>query len=240
MIGKIRTVHSFLGGGVWRGVLGLGGAALVAGTTGREIVGMVACFKGWEPVTPSEAEDAEPTTDGALSFVVRDVNRAFTRALQNRIARSGVSMGQWFFLRALWDEDGLTQRELSHRVGMMEPTTVTAVNVMVALGLVKRVRNAHDRRKMNIYLTDKGRALRGTMMPGASGIADAAVAGIPPEDIAHAIDVLRRVGANLNAADWIRQRSGGGVTGGNGGGWAAVSRPDRAVAAGWPRSGWRR
>ncbi|MBP2226938.1 MarR family winged helix-turn-helix transcriptional regulator [Azospirillum agricola] len=161
---------------------------------------MVACFKGWEPVTVNEAEDAVQASDGVLSFVVRDVNRAFARALQARITRSGVSMGQWFFLRALWDEDGLTQRELSHRVGMMEPTTVTAVNVMVAQGLVQRVRNAHDRRKMNIFLTEKGRALRDAMMPSASDIAALAVAGIAPEEVAHAIDVLRRVGANLNAA----------------------------------------
>ncbi|RUQ67183.1 MarR family transcriptional regulator [Azospirillum doebereinerae] len=181
---------------------------------------MVACFKGWEPVTASETVDAAPAPDGALpngaltdgalsdgvlSFVVRDVNRAFGRALQARIARSSVSMGQWFFLRALWDEDGLTQRELSHRVGMMEPTTVTAVNVMESQGLVQRVRNAHDRRKMNIFLTDKGRALRETMMPSASDIAAIAVDGIAPEEVARAIGVLRRVGANLNAASFGRE-----------------------------------
>lgn len=165
---------------------------------------MVACFKGWEPVTASGTEDPAATADTALSFVVRDVNRAFSRALQTRIARSGVSMGQWFFLRVLWDEDGLTQRELSHRVGMMEPTTVTAVNVMVAQGLVERVRNAHDRRKMNIYLTEKGQALRGAMMPSASDVAAAAVEGIAPEEIRRVIDVLRRVSANLSATNWIR------------------------------------
>jgi DNA-binding MarR family transcriptional regulator len=164
---------------------------------------MVACFKGWEPTTGDVAEEDVPA-DNALSFIVRDVNRAFARALQTRIARSGVSMGQWFFLRALWDEDGLTQRELSHRVGMMEPTTVTAVNVMESQGLVQRVRNVHDRRKMNIHLTDKGRALRDIMLPSASDIAELAVSGIPPEDVARAIAVLRQVGVNLNAAALAR------------------------------------
>jgi MarR family transcriptional regulator, organic hydroperoxide resistance regulator len=168
--------------------------------TGRKSVGMVACFKGWEPTAGDAVDEDVPAADNALSFVVRDVNRAFARALQTRIARSGVSMGQWFFLRALWDEDGLTQRELSHRVGMMEPTTVTAVNVMESQGLVQRVRNVYDRRKMNIHLTDKGRALRDTMMPSASDIADLAVVGIPPDEVARAIAVLRQVGANLNAA----------------------------------------
>jgi DNA-binding MarR family transcriptional regulator len=175
----------------------------ISGMTGSEIVGMEACVKRWEPVTVEEIASSEDTTTSsgsALSFLVRDVNRAFARALQTRIARSGVSMGQWFFLRALWEEDGLTQRELSHRVGMMEPTTVTAVNVMESQGLVRRVRNRHDRRKMNVHLTDKGRALRDVMMPNASDIAAIAVAGIRPEEIAQAIGVLRRIGVNLNEA----------------------------------------
>lgn len=161
---------------------------------------MEASVKGWEPERPDGSEDAAGSADGALSFVVRDVNRAFARALQTRIVRSGVSMGQWFFLRALWEEDGLTQRELSHRVGMMEPTTVTAVNVMEGQGLVQRVRNSHDRRKMNIFLTDKGRALRDSMMPSASEIAQLAIQGITPDELDVTLDVLRRVGANLNAA----------------------------------------
>ena len=105
---------------------------------------------------------AIPPSDDSVGYVVRDVHRAFSRSLQAKIAAHGVSMGQWFFLRALWDEDGLTQRELSQRVGMMEPTTVTALNSMERRGLVERVRNPHDRRKVNIYLTPKGRSLRGS------------------------------------------------------------------------------
>lgn len=161
---------------------------------------MEASVKGWKPERPGEPGDMAESADGALSFVVREVNRAFSRALQMRIARSGVSMGQWFFLRALWEEDGLTQRELSHRVGMMEPTTVTAVNVMESQGLVQRVRNRHDRRKMNIFLTDKGRALRNAMMPSAAEIAQIAIDGITPGELELTLDVLRRVGFNLNAA----------------------------------------
>ncbi|PWC39733.1 MarR family winged helix-turn-helix transcriptional regulator [Azospirillum sp. TSO35-2] len=169
---------------------------------------MEGSVKGWEPANPGDSGSAAGSDDGALSFVVREVNRAFARALQTRIARSGVSMGQWFFLRALWEEDGLTQRELSHRVGMMEPTTVTAVNVMESQGLVQRVRNTHDRRKMNIFLTDKGRELRDAMMPSAAEIAALAIDGIAPAELALTLDVLRRVGANLNAVSAAAREAG--------------------------------
>lgn len=100
-----------------------------------------------------------------VAALLRDAHRAVAKSLSAKIAPHGVSIGQWHFLRALWEEDGMTQRELSHRVGMMEPTTVTALNGMERRGLVKRVRNPRDRRKLNVYLTDAGRALKAQLLP---------------------------------------------------------------------------
>ena len=50
---------------------------------------------------------------GSLGYLVRDANRAFQRLLERRISPHGVTRGQWYFLRVLWEEDGLSQRELS-------------------------------------------------------------------------------------------------------------------------------
>lgn len=147
--------------------------------------------------TPINDGSTARVPDGGLSLLVRDVHRSFSRALQTRIAAHGVSMGQWFFLRALWAEDGLTQRELSQRVGMMEPTTVTALNGMERHGLVQRVRNPHDRRKVNIFLTAKGQALREPLLDCAAEINELAVQGIGERELAGALDVLRRVAGNL-------------------------------------------
>jgi hypothetical protein len=52
---------------------------------------------------------------GSLGYLVRDANRAFQRLLERRISPHGVTRGQWYFLRVLWEEDGLSQRELSAR-----------------------------------------------------------------------------------------------------------------------------
>ena len=175
----------------------LGGFA--AGDCGK-IVWMQGPFKRYGAalaLAPSSNGIPAPGADANLSHAVRDVHRSFSRALQARIAAHGVSMGQWFFLRALWEEDGLTQRELSQRVGMMEPTTVTALNTMEHKGFVERVRNAHDRRKVNIFLTPRGRALKEVLLDCASEVNDQAVRGIPAEDVQRALEVLYRISANL-------------------------------------------
>ncbi len=157
-----------------------------------------------EPATAGGARSGrlEAYSDTTVGYLVRDVHRSLARALQARIVSHGVSMGQWFFLRALWDKDGLTQRELSQRVGMMEPTTVTALNGMERRGLVERVRNSHDRRKVNIYLTPKGRALRDVLLPCSVEANREATLGIDPADLALAMDVLRRMAINLSGSQY--------------------------------------
>ena len=126
-------------------------------------------------------------------FLVRDANRAFQRLLEKRIAPYGVSRGQWYFLRVLWSEDGLSQRELSERVGTMEPTTVVALRSMERAGLIRRVRSAEDQRRSQVWLTPKALQLRTELLGVAKGITDEAERSIGRSELA----LFRRVIAHM-------------------------------------------
>src|SRR3546814_8561748 len=65
--------------------------------------------------------------ENSIGYLARIVFRSFSRLLERSTLEHDVSAGQWRFLRQLWREDGITQRELSERVGMREPTTVVAL-----------------------------------------------------------------------------------------------------------------
>ena len=131
-------------------------------------------------------------------FLVRDANRAFQRLLEKRIASYGVARGQWYFLRVLWNEDGLSQRELSARVGTMEPTTVIALRTMEKSGLIRRVRSTDDRRRSHVWLTPKAQRLRTELLTLARGITDAAETGISRGELALFRRVITRMTANLD------------------------------------------
>ncbi len=145
----------------------------------------------------AQGKDVEFHSETSVGYLLRDTYRAFTKVLQARISAHGVTIGQWYFLRVLWDEDGLTQRELSQRVGMMEPTTVTALNGMEKRGYVKRVRNTDDKRKVNIFLTTKGRALRNVLLPHAIDVNIRATAGVSAEDVETVRRTLHAMKRNL-------------------------------------------
>jgi DNA-binding MarR family transcriptional regulator len=131
-------------------------------------------------------------------FLVRDANRAFQRLLEKRISPYGVARGQWYFLRVLWSEDGLSQRELSARVGTMEPTTVIALRSMEKSGLIRRERSSDDKRRSQVWLTAKAQRLRDELLAIARGITDAAEDSISRDELAQFRRVIRRMTENLD------------------------------------------
>jgi MarR family transcriptional regulator, organic hydroperoxide resistance regulator len=134
-------------------------------------------------------------------YLVRDAHRAFQRLLERRIAPYGVTRGQWYFLRVLWSHDGLSQRELSARVGMMEPTTVIALRSMERTGLIHRVRSDDDKRKVRVMLTAKAKRLRNELLGVARSITDEAEEGVSARDLAAFRRVIARMTANLDRVE---------------------------------------
>jgi MarR family transcriptional regulator, organic hydroperoxide resistance regulator len=134
----------------------------------------------------------------SCGYLVRDAHRAFQRLLEKRIAPFGVTRGQWYFLRVLWSQDGVSQRELSERVGMMEPTTVIALRGMERAGLIRRVRSADDKRKAQVWLTAKARRLRLRLLALARRINDEALAGVTRAELATFRRAIAKMTANLD------------------------------------------
>lgn len=133
----------------------------------------------------------------SLGFAVRRAHRAFDRALQRRLAAFGLATGHWYCLRALWDEDALTQRQLSERTGVAENTITVTIAAMIRDGLVTRARAHDDRRKWCITLTDRAQALRERLLPEAMAVNRAAAAGLTDEEQARLLQALARMTGNL-------------------------------------------
>jgi DNA-binding MarR family transcriptional regulator len=148
----------------------------------------------------AEVDEARLALEDSLGYQVRLTHRSIQRLLQAKIAPHGVKLGMWYFLRVLWDKDGLTQRELSRRIGTKEPTTLHAIAMMERSGLVSRRRNPTDRRKMNVFLTRKGSQLEAKLVPLAIEVVDTALAGFSPKDARQVLRFLKAMQANLNVS----------------------------------------
>lgn len=133
-----------------------------------------------KPVLTFKPEDS-------VGYLLRITSRAFQRAFQERIEQDGINIGMWFYLRALWEQDGLTQRELSRRVETMDPSTGLALTKMERQGLIYRSTDKSDRRKRYIYLTEKAKKIREKLIRHAMELHEFATGELS----AHEEEVLR-------------------------------------------------
>jgi DNA-binding MarR family transcriptional regulator len=149
----------------------------------------------------------EAVPNDRLAHLIKDATRALVRALQVRLADHKVSFGHWAFLRILWERDGLTQRELSERAGVMEPTTYAALKSMDRLGYIVRRRLNGDRKKAYVFLTPKGRVLRNRLVPLAEAVNSVAIGGVRAADVETTRQVLLAIIANLAQDEEVSDRS---------------------------------
>ncbi len=147
--------------------------------------------------TPRKPAEYYKNPENSIGYLTRIVFRNFSRLLERHTLQHEISAGQWRFLRQLWIEDGITQRELSERVGMREPTTVVALKGLEAAKLVRREKSKTDRRKIHIYLTPFAKSLEAELAPLNAAVHAVATAGMSDEEVETLRALLRRVIANL-------------------------------------------
>ncbi len=143
-------------------------------------------------------DETEP--GGSFGYQARATHRAFDRLLQKHLAPHDLPNGFWYLLRALWEQDGTTQRELADAAHLTESSNVLMLDKMERAGLVERRRDTIDRRCVRVHLTAKARRMKGRLLPVAREINDLAREGIPPEDLEAFLRVCARMSANLRRA----------------------------------------
>lgn len=138
-------------------------------------------------------------THKSAGYQIRKTHREFERMLNALLAPYDLKAGYWYYLRALWRENGISQRELSDSLNVAENTTVSMIAGLEKAGLVRRERDANDKRRINVFLSRDGRDLERKLMPLAIQINEIATAGISPEQVDIFLSVLRKARENLAA-----------------------------------------
>lgn len=130
--------------------------------------------------------------------MIRQAHKALSRPLAEALARRGVAFKHYYYLRALFEEDGITQMELSLRVGMERATVTRVLDTMEREGLVRRARDPDDRRKINVYLTPRARRLREPLVSTIAQINEVMLQDISAAEFAQFRRTLDRMVDNVN------------------------------------------
>lgn len=128
--------------------------------------GPTALQSGAEPVQTGRAPADESTQqerqrlDNQLCFAVYAAAHAFGRAYRNLLGRYELTYPQYLVLLVLWEQDGLSVKEIGNRLFLDSGTLTPLLKRLEASGRVRRARDRVDERQVSIFLTPAGAKLR--------------------------------------------------------------------------------
>lgn len=119
--------------------------------------------------------------DNQLCFRLYTASRLITQAYTPMLDKLGLTYPQYLVMLVLWEKDCQPVNDIAKRLFLETNTVTPLLKRMEAEGLVERLRDAADGRKVLVRLTAAGRAL------------EAAAASVP-EGLAGALSPCRSLG----------------------------------------------
>lgn len=97
--------------------------------------------------------------DDQLCFSLYAASIAVNRTYKPMLDSMGITYPQYLVLSALGEDEGMTIGAIGDRLALDSSTITPPVKRLETAGLVERRRSKIDERQVNVWLTDKGRAL---------------------------------------------------------------------------------
>ncbi|WP_067540996.1 MarR family winged helix-turn-helix transcriptional regulator [Nocardia crassostreae] len=131
-----------------------------------------------------------------VCFPLYEAMRAMTAAYRPKLEEMGLTYPQYLVMLVLWERDERTVGDLCAALALDSGTLSPLLKRLAAAGLVERRRSVADERRVEIRLTERGRAMYGRACEIPAQMAEAT--GLSMEELAALRDTLRRVTAALN------------------------------------------
>jgi DNA-binding MarR family transcriptional regulator len=112
---------------------------------------------------PAPAPSSSPNwqaLDHQLCYALYAASLTMTKLYKPILAPLGLTYPQYLVMLALWEADNLSVTALGERVSLDSGTLTPLLKRLEASGLIVRLRDAADERRVRVTLTAAGRALK--------------------------------------------------------------------------------
>ena len=129
----------------------------------------------------------------SLGYLVSHLNIDLQNALDEKLKRYQLDIKLWPVLFALWQEEGITQTELSKRCDVANYTMTRLLDQLQTQGLIHRHQEADNRRAFQIFLTDIGKALEQDLICEAERVNDNFLVNLSEDEQASFVLMLNKI-----------------------------------------------
>ena len=98
--------------------------------------------------------------DRQLCFALYSASLAMTKLYKPLLDPLGLTYPQYLVMLVLWEGDGVTVSQVGERLGLDSGTLTPLLKRLEAGGLVQRLRDTADERRVLLQLTPAGRRLK--------------------------------------------------------------------------------
>jgi MarR family transcriptional regulator, organic hydroperoxide resistance regulator len=106
-------------------------------------------------------EDPALLLENQLCFALYSTSLAMTRLYKPLLAPLGLTYPQYLAMLVLWEQDGVMVSELGERLFLDSGTLTPLLKRLESAGLIARLRDGADERRVRITVTALGRQLKG-------------------------------------------------------------------------------
>ncbi|MCL4502994.1 MAG: MarR family transcriptional regulator [Deltaproteobacteria bacterium] len=127
----------------------------------------------------------------SLGFIIYGTALALKSSLQRCFRENGqeITAEQWGIIRHLWEEEGLSQREIGQKASKDKPNITRMLDALEKKHLIFRQPDPRDRRKFCIYLTKEGKQLHERLFPLVRDMRDRITQNLSEPEV----DLLKRL-----------------------------------------------
>lgn len=117
--------------------------------------------------------------DSQLCFALYAASMAMTKRYKPLLAPLGLTYPQYIVLLVLWEGDGITVSQLGERLQLDSGTLTPLLKRLEATGLIARLRDVADERRVHVTLTAAGRRLKAKAASIPTCVVSAAGCSLP-------------------------------------------------------------
>jgi DNA-binding MarR family transcriptional regulator len=133
----------------------------------------------------------------SLGFILNKTNTKLKNQLFQRFKEDDITPEQWSVLTCLWQQEGVSPKELADLIYKDKPNTNRILEKLQAKGLILRKLHPTDRRAYQIYLTERGWAIKDKLIAKVTQLQEEVTAGLEQAKVEEMKWLLNHMYTNL-------------------------------------------
>ncbi|MBN3527385.1 MarR family winged helix-turn-helix transcriptional regulator [Paenibacillus apiarius] len=118
-----------------------------------------------------------------IGVIVHRADLKLNNYYQKVVNPFDITVDQWEILVVLWEQEGITQKELAERLYKDQTNIARMLFKLEKKGFIHRVTHETDRRSLRVYLTSKGRDIKEEILEPSIEAYKKTIEGLTEEEV---------------------------------------------------------